>query len=506
MKPWHLLIFVLILVPLGRAEAATITTCPGQCGGYSDIQDAVNSASPGDTVILGPGVYRESVILNKSITLQGSEGETFLYGVGPDPVLRVEADDVHISGVWIGYSLIGVEAVGVEGLRLSGSVFVNCSFGVVLESCSMAEVRDCEFHDALYEAVRIIGSANATVSGLHVRGGLRGVSVLKSNACTVAGSSFEDLGRGVNLEESHGCTIQGNVFLGCDCAVLLSESSGNVLHDNVAGGGCFAASFFSSRNVAKDNRVNLGLYAYDSQSLNNVYAVGPVNVTGHNYMFGPRDAPPPPGYEALHTALNITFIPDPVEGGYAWLSYWVPEEQFAGRDPEDLRLYEVSGAHPRLVASGAFFNGSVTLEARLTESGLYSVLLWRDTGRPVAVIEVSGSALVGDSLRFDGSGSTDDVGVVAYRWSFGDGGEAEGETVEHVYSAPGSYTVALTVQDLYGNVGEAAITLTVVEPEADVGRGYLLYVFVGVVILSALLFQFLRERRFIVNERSGTPS
>jgi subtilisin family serine protease len=53
---------------------------------------------------------------------------------------------------------------------------------------------------------------------------------------------------------------------------------------------------------------------------------------------------------------------------------------------------------------------------------------------------------------FDGSGSTDDTGIVSYSWSFGDGSASSAGAslakVAHSYIAAGTYTVTLTVTDL----------------------------------------------------------
>jgi serine protease len=53
---------------------------------------------------------------------------------------------------------------------------------------------------------------------------------------------------------------------------------------------------------------------------------------------------------------------------------------------------------------------------------------------------------------FDGSGSTDDTGIVSYSWSFGDGSASSAGSslmkVAHTYLAAGTYTVTLTVTDL----------------------------------------------------------
>jgi len=56
---------------------------------------------------------------------------------------------------------------------------------------------------------------------------------------------------------------------------------------------------------------------------------------------------------------------------------------------------------------------------------------------------------VGESIRFDGTGSSDGTygEIVSYSWDFGDGHTGSGEKPSHSYSKGGTYTVTLTVKD-----------------------------------------------------------
>jgi PKD repeat protein len=67
---------------------------------------------------------------------------------------------------------------------------------------------------------------------------------------------------------------------------------------------------------------------------------------------------------------------------------------------------------------------------------------------PVAVIQASTEVSMGETVAFSAADSTDDGDIVRYAWDFGDASAAGvGETVQHVYTEPGEYTVTLTVTD-----------------------------------------------------------
>lgn len=66
------------------------------------------------------------------------------------------------------------------------------------------------------------------------------------------------------------------------------------------------------------------------------------------------------------------------------------------------------------------------------------------------------------TCTFNGANSTDDVGVVSYNWTFGDGTTGTGATVSHTYARAGTYQVTLTVTDGGGltNSLTKSVTLT----------------------------------------------
>ncbi|MFC2108687.1 PKD domain-containing protein [Candidatus Bipolaricaulota bacterium] len=94
-----------------------------------------------------------------------------------------------------------------------------------------------------------------------------------------------------------------------------------------------------------------------------------------------------------------------------------------------------------------------------------TVIVTKPNVPPVANFTATPSAVVpGETIQFDAAGSLDGDGwLVSQQWDFGDGTSASGSTVEHQYSTPGTYPVALTVVDNDDAVGTHRWELLVVD-------------------------------------------
>lgn len=91
---------------------------------------------------------------------------------------------------------------------------------------------------------------------------------------------------------------------------------------------------------------------------------------------------------------------------------------------------------------------------------------------PVADAGGPYSGFVNESIVFDGSGSSDEDGVIeSYSWVFGDGSVGSGVSVSHSFSSVGEFTVVLTVVDDGGDESSDGTTVTIVdlpdEPDED---------------------------------------
>lgn len=94
-----------------------------------------------------------------------------------------------------------------------------------------------------------------------------------------------------------------------------------------------------------------------------------------------------------------------------------------------------------------------------------------DTTSPTAVAGSNRTVNEGTTVSFDGSDSTDNVGVIAYNWTFGDGTNATGSTPSHTFDDPGTYTVTLNVSDAAGHYANDSLVLSVNAVSSGGGGG-----------------------------------
>src|SRR3972149_1122320 len=70
------IILTVLLVLAGSAGAITVTVDAGGGANYTNIQEAINAKSNGDTILVNSGMYQENVNVNKQLILKGMDTGT----------------------------------------------------------------------------------------------------------------------------------------------------------------------------------------------------------------------------------------------------------------------------------------------------------------------------------------------------------------------------------------------------------------------------------------------
>ncbi|MDI9616051.1 MAG: hypothetical protein QFX31_01590 [Methanothrix sp.] len=114
-------LWLAILILVASADAATYTVCPYGCTN-SSIQDAINHASPGDTIVVYSGTYNENVMVNKPLKLVGINNPTI-------KALNPAENAVSVTGsgvVLTGFTITGASTGnGIDVSNTSPLIFYN---------------------------------------------------------------------------------------------------------------------------------------------------------------------------------------------------------------------------------------------------------------------------------------------------------------------------------------------------------------------------------------------
>jgi phosphatidylserine/phosphatidylglycerophosphate/cardiolipin synthase-like enzyme len=107
--------------------------------GSSTLQDAINQAATGTTIFIPPGVYTETVTINKPLTIVGAGGSQAIFQPeSSQPAFRVTSSDVTIMNMKVsggdgyGIELIDSSPSSLKNIQINRVVFENNAQGGIL--------------------------------------------------------------------------------------------------------------------------------------------------------------------------------------------------------------------------------------------------------------------------------------------------------------------------------------------------------------------------------------
>jgi len=172
---------------------------------YPTIQEAINAASPGDTIFVRAGTYYENVVVNKTVSLIGeNENNTVINGsyMYRSSVVLMTADCVQISGFTIQNGWCGIAVHSSNGCVITENRIMNNAYRG--------------------------GGPEIVESG-------RGVWLVDSENCTVAKNALDSNDRNVSLEEANDNIIMNNTITNSliSWGIVLESSHNNSIGNNV---------------------------------------------------------------------------------------------------------------------------------------------------------------------------------------------------------------------------------------------------------------------------------
>lgn len=222
----------------GLATAATLCVNPGGTSGCkSTIGAAVTAASPGDTIQIAPGTYKEQVTITKPLSL-----------VGPGNIQPVIDATGRANGIFIN-GMSAAPNIGVANVLISGLKIKNANFeGILIANSSDVTIVD----NQVLDNNRALDIAAATCPG---------IPAFETN-------EGEDCGEGIHLMGAVNASIVRNDVDYNSGGILISDETGpsrsnlitgNTVHDNAYDCGITMASHGPATSVIPSAKLSYGV-------------------------------------------------------------------------------------------------------------------------------------------------------------------------------------------------------------------------------------------------------
>ncbi len=284
------LILFLVLLPFGGAEGRTWLVEKDGTGDFTIIQDALDAASDGDTILIGPGRFDEYRLYhypggdwncfmnidNSDLTIIGSGVQETI--VGPD--VEMWGEEYLNGGLMQVYHYSGV--LTVEGIQFENTwtgVYIAANFGISFRNLQTehtkygmfifghGSISDCNLNDFANIGLDVHAPAeNLVVENCDITGrrglSLQNIDNIVLNNCRldcytggtvewctggIYNSVIEAEISGLSHFGSFEFTIRGNSLTGGIQSLYLGDSPENVIvEDNLINGGDYYALLLES--------------------------------------------------------------------------------------------------------------------------------------------------------------------------------------------------------------------------------------------------------------------
>lgn len=264
------LVFIYLILIAGTVEAATIIVGENSQANYTMIQEAINNAKDGDTILVHSGTYTENLVVNRSVSIKSNSNnpkDTVVQAANSGKhIFNITEDNVTISGFNITGANVfrksptaGVHIEEVNNSIISYNEFSNNVVGIDLHN-SHNNVLENNIASANYRGISLTNSNGNDLINNDVFNNYFGIYFWGSKNNILSGNNAslneED---GIWIEDdSSNNTLSNNMISNSDCGISLTEFSNNsIIAHNIVNSNLIGIEISgSSSNIVKNNSLS----------------------------------------------------------------------------------------------------------------------------------------------------------------------------------------------------------------------------------------------------------
>lgn len=255
-----ILILISVLYPMKLFSAEITVSADGET---KSISEAINRAGSGDRIIVRQGVYKEHIIINKTLKLIGINRPE-INGSGEGTIIKVSAPDVTIEGF---------------SIKSSGNSLSREDCAIETDDSPGAIIHNNKLEDVLF-GIYIKNSPDTVISKNVIRG---------------KDLPLPDRGDGIRLWYSSGTLVSDNTLLNTRDLVIW-WSSNTLIRNNTVKNGRYGLHYMYSnhnrfeKNIFEGNSVGgFLMYSNDIEFYENIFAKNQGMASGYGVGFKDLD-------------------------------------------------------------------------------------------------------------------------------------------------------------------------------------------------------------------------
>jgi len=184
---------------------------------FTSIQAAIDNASSGDTIVVAPGTYSETLSISKSLTIIGEDRDTTIVdGQGVGDAISIRSDSVTITGLTVMSNGTGIRR---------NAIAVDHHGGIIVDATKLA---------GSYYALSLAFCSNSIFSNNVIINNTFGIELINTNNNVFSNNTISGNGEGIAFDYINNLNVFfGNTFLdNIEGAAIRQSSYENSFYHN----------------------------------------------------------------------------------------------------------------------------------------------------------------------------------------------------------------------------------------------------------------------------------